>query len=702
MGRSNTLNNQGLETLLQNLEVDGPLPVFPSISSYPLENPMDIYRLYLTHATNQIIECDSANIYDSLQRPTNASKCDLTLVVPRLGIRVKKPDEFAVEIASKFPKSPLFTVIPPSGIWVPVSFSPKTLPLLLLPYVFDREKTYGWNLSYGLKYETNISTPRKKVVVEFSSPNIAKEFHAGHLRSTIIGAFISNLYESMGWDVVKVNYLGDWGKQFGLLAVGWQRYGSEELFKQDPLGHLLDIYARINREFKPEQDASRDARDKGLDTEEIESKGLYAERNYFFKRMENGDEEALTLWRRFRDVSIERYISTYARLNITFDEYSGESQVQSSTTEKVERILQENGICEEDNGSSIINFKKHGAPKLASTVIRNRTGTTTYLLRDVGAVLERAEKYDFDKMIYVVSAEQDLYFQRLFKTVELMGFPELASKLLHINFGKVQGMSSRMGTVRLLSDILNESGKAMHELMKANEVKYAQVENPKDISDIIGITAVMVQDMSGKRVHNYPFDMTRMTSFEGDTGPYLQYAHARLSSIIRKTELGRDDLANADFSYLEDNQHVTYLLRLIAQWPDVVATALKNHEPSTILTYLFNLTHQISSSYDIVKVVNAPEGPDVTRARASLFEAARQVLNNGMRLLGITPVDRYILPYMMEPIPLTAHHGDCPLFFSIFETSIWNLLTGLQNVRAGNRLFHFFKNNTSRYTRDIS
>jgi arginyl-tRNA synthetase len=241
-----------------------------------------------------------------------------------------------------------------------------------------------------------------------------------------------------------------------------------------------------------------------------------------------------------------------------------------------------------------------------------------------------------------VSAEQDLYCERLFKTVELIGYSDIASRLLHISFGKVQGMSSRLGTVRLLSDILNECGKSMHDLMKANEIKYAQIEDPETVSDIIGMTAVMVQDMGGKRVHNYPFDMDRMTSFEGDTGPYLQYAHARLCSILRKTELTRDDLVNANLSHLEDNTHITDILRLIAQWPDVIATALKNHEPSTILTYLFTLTHQLSSSYDVIRVLNAPEGPEVTRARAALFESARQVLNNGMRLLGFTPVERYV------------------------------------------------------------
>lgn len=179
----------------------------------------------------------------------------------------------------------------------------------------------------------------KRAIVEFSSPNIAKEFHAGHLRSTIIGAYVANLYESMRWDVVKINHLGDWGKQFRLLAVGWEKFGCEELFKAEPLKHLLDVYAKINALFKPEQDASQQARDNGQDATEIESRGLFAERNAFLKRMEEGEPEALALWKRFRDVSIERYITAYSRLNISFDEYSGESTVKPESVQRVENFI---------------------------------------------------------------------------------------------------------------------------------------------------------------------------------------------------------------------------------------------------------------------------------------------------------------------------------------------------------------------------
>ena len=243
------------------------------------------------------------------------------------------------------------------------------------------------------------------MIVEFSSPNIAKELHAGHLRSTIIGAYISNLYKSMGWETVNMNYLGDWGKQFGLAAVGWQRFGSEELLERDPFSHLLDIYVRINALFKYEKSEVEAAKKRKEDMSWLESQGLYAERNDFFSRLEAREPEALALWRRFRDISIQRYISVYARLNVVFDVYSGESQVDPKTIDKVQSILIEKGVLQEDNNALIIDFKRYGAKGLDVAVVRNRQGTTTYLLRDVAAVIERAETYHFGKMIYVVSSE---------------------------------------------------------------------------------------------------------------------------------------------------------------------------------------------------------------------------------------------------------------------------------------------------------
>ena len=524
-----------------------------------------------------------------------------------------------------------------AGIQLQVRFSPCTLPQLLLPFIFERGSSYGCRPSLGLK-DNQAPAQRKRIVIDFSSPNIAKEFHAGHLRSTIIGAFLANLYQNMGWDVVKVNYLGDWGKQFGLLAVGWERFGSENSLRQNPLRHLLDVYARINALFRVEEISVKAAKERGEDTAQMESQGIYGERNNFFKRMEDGEPGALAIWKCFRDISIERYIATYARLNTSFDEYSGESQVEPDSIKKVEAILAEKGILKEDKNALIVNFKDHGAPKLGVAIIRNREGTSTYLLRDVAAVIERAEKHQFDRMVYVVSSEQDDYFQRLFKIVELMGRQDLANKVQHVNFGKVLGMSSRLGNVTMLEDILNDCGNAMHDVMRSNAIKYAQVEDPLGVSDILGITAVMVQDMSGKRINGYPFDINRMMSFEGDTGPYLQYTHARLCSILRKSGFTITELSTADFSLLKE-QPVIDGLRLMAQYPDVTQTTYKTLEPATILTYLFKLTHQLSSGYDTVKVIGIDD-MEVRKARAAYYECARQVLSNGMTLLGIRPVER--------------------------------------------------------------
>lgn len=291
----------------------------------------------------------------------------------------------------------------------------------------------------GLRDPQSSDSGRKRMIVEFSSPNIAKKFHAGHLRSTIIGGFLSTLYERQGFDVVRLNYLGDWGRQFGLLACGWTRYGKEEEFERDPIGCLYDIYVKINADLKPESEAYDTAKAAGRDTAILESQGLLGEAKAFFKRMEEGDEDALSLWRRFRALSIQKYEETYARLNITFTEFSGESQVTKQSMEMAETLLHERAISEGKDGATIVDFAKHGAKKLDLAIIRNRNGTSNYLLRDIGAAIQRYDTYSFDEMLYVVMSEQDVHLNRLFKILYLMGdrYQEMAKKMKHITFGRV-------------------------------------------------------------------------------------------------------------------------------------------------------------------------------------------------------------------------------------------------------------------------
>ncbi|KAM5347722.1 hypothetical protein ACJ41O_007546 [Fusarium nematophilum] len=620
----------------------------PSIdfpAAFPHLNPLDRFRVAIAREISAITGADGTLVFDGLDRFSSLKGGDLVLALPRLRIKNIPLAELARKVVTEFKSSEGARIERPTaeGVSLSFTFSPRELPSTLLPVILQLRDAYGFNPQHGLRDPTDPAAGRKTMIVEFSSPNVAKKFHAGHLRSTIIGGFLSNLYEQSGYDVVRMNYLGDWGRQYGLLACGWERYGDEAAFAQDPIAHLFDIYVKISADFAPEEDAFKAAGKRGEDTSTLESTGLFGEAKAYFKRMEDGDEAALELWRRFRQLSIGRYQETYARLNIRFDVFSGESQVKKQTMDKAERILKERGVIEPtDGGAWAVDFNKFGAKGLDVAITRNRNGTSNYLLRDIGAAMQRDEEYHFDEMLYVVMSEQGTHLNRLFKVLSLMGDPYegLSKKMKHVTYGKVNGMSTRKGTVKFLDDILSDVGDFMHDVMRRNEQKYSQVDNPTRTAEILGISAIMVQDMSGKRINNYDFDLERMTSFEGDTGPYLQYAHARLCSISRRVDFTVDQMLGADFSLLADSTHAIDLLRAMAQFPDMVNQAHKTLEPTTILTFLFKLTHKLSSSYDHLKVVEPPEGPAVSLARAALYEGARQVLRNGMALLGITPIDR--------------------------------------------------------------
>jgi arginyl-tRNA synthetase len=380
----------------------------------------------------------------------------------------------------------------------------------VLPSILKNGTSFGFNTNLGLRDPSDPSKGRKKIIVEFSSPNIAKEFHFGHLRSTIIGGFLANLYQAAGWDVTRMNYLGDWGKQYGILALGFVTYGSEEELVANPISHLFDVYVKISKiqaeekdkmaQLKKEIDAADgDVADKTAQLEKLQNEGVDEQARKYFKRMEDGDEEVLGLWKRFRELSVERYMATYKRLNIEFDDYSGESTVKDSSMEEAANIMAEKKISEDADGATIVDFTKMGAKKLGKAVVKKKDGTSLYLTRDIGAIRERYEKYHFDKMIYVVAMQQDLHLAQLFKIVESMGFKEISDKCQHINFGMVLGMSTRKGTVKFLNDILRDVGDYMHEVMRKNEDKYKQVDDPEKTADTLGISAVMVQDMTGKR-----------------------------------------------------------------------------------------------------------------------------------------------------------------------------------------------------------
>jgi len=529
-------------------------------------------------------------------------------------------------------------------------FSAKTLPRLLLPYVRSRGAAYGYEPALGLRDPDAPDSGRKKVVVEFSSPNTGSVFSDHHLRSTLIGAFISNFYEAMGWDVVRLNYLGDWGKHMGLLGAAWERYGSDEALEARPAEHLREISARIEADLQPEQEARGQAKKDGQNTAEIESRGVFAERDAFFHRMEAGDEQALALWRKFRDGDVADLEAAYQRLGVRFDEYAGESRVKPETIAAVEAELKAKGVLEESEGSWIIDFPKHGGKKgLGTGVVRQRTGSTTYLLRDIAAALDREQAFGFDKMLYVAAAKQDVHFERVFTALRLMGRADLCEgeRLEHVGVGKITGLADHLKDAHLLASILDQMGGLVRAEMAAESEVGDSAAAAAD-SDRWALSVLLAMDMSGKRMHPAIFDAKRMMSFDAHSGLRLQVWFASLTATIESLR-AVEGIADAepDYTAALETEDATDLLRLMAQYPDVTAAAFRTLEPHNILTYLFRLVDAVAvcitppDDEDAAAGENgessaAGAGPTIEarKARLELYECARQVLLNGMKVLG--------------------------------------------------------------------
>ncbi|BGP37638.1 arginyl-tRNA synthetase [Rhodotorula kratochvilovae] len=627
-----------------------PLPATPSIPAEHLEATaaLDVFKLAAAEFIHSVFpEVTIDKAFEGIESGKTGKQAigDFVVALPRFRLK-GKPNDLAEQLVKEFKPTPYLAEMGAAGAFVYFNLATEALFSLVLSQI--NTQTYltpdedhsalshfanlslsdagadklpeGLSLAKKNGYGTNKTGKGKSVIVEFSSPNIAKPFHAGHLRSTIIGAFLANLYEANGWDVLRMNYLGDWGKQFGILAVGFERYGSEEELAKDAITHLYDVYVKINKDGETDEAIHDRARE-------------------FFVKMEAGDEHAVGLWKKFRDLSIVKYKETYARLNIWFDVYSGESQVSQQAQQHALEQLQGAGIVEESQGALIVDLKKY---KLEKTIVRKKDGTSVYITRDIAGAAERYDKYKFDKMIYVVASQQDLHLAQFFKVLDLMGYP-WAPTLQHVNFGMVQGMSTRKGTAVFLEQILDESKRVMHDVMRKNAVKYAAIDDPEYTSDKLGITAVKVQDMSGKRINNYEFKWERMTSFEGDTGPYLQYAHVRLSSVERKNApevvLPAPAVRAQEINVaLLTEPKAREIVLLLAAYPDVVRAAFKSLEPATICTFAFRLCHAISSAWESLIVKGQPH--DVALARLWLYVSAKDVLGNALRLLTLQPLDR--------------------------------------------------------------
>jgi arginyl-tRNA synthetase len=506
------------------------------------------------------------------------------------------------------------------------------VPRLLIPYILDRKLRYGIISTLDIPGDS-----RKNVLIEFSSPNITSEFQGKHLRSTLLGAFISRVYDSFGCVVTRINYLGDWGKPIALLYVGWQRFGSEELYKIDPVGHLLEVYQGIEELFQPEQQASRQARDEaakegrddGEMQAELESKGIFAERNEAFKRLEEGDKELVAFWERVRAATIDDYQKFYERLGISFDEYSGESQVKPDTMAEVEQMLKDKNISEESGGAWMVDMKKWGV-KAGHAFVRDRSGSSTYLLRDLAAVFERSRKYSFDKMIYVVASDNSIHFSHLFKILEALD-KELANKVQHVKFSEASKMGTILGKGYKPQTILDQCEEAIKTLLDVDTEKAAVLGSSDQVVTALATSALLVQELSTRSSSAHAFDTGAMASFKLGSGPDLQYWYAKVSSLLSGHTVTAQ-LSEEDFEALADEDQAN-LLRILAQYPEVVSATYHSLEPSGIVTYLASVTEQLSDCLD-----EEEEDVSVTPGLAALLEATRIVLENGMKVLGLVPI----------------------------------------------------------------
>ncbi|NWR49341.1 SYRM protein, partial [Regulus satrapa] len=471
---------------------------------------------------------------------------------------------------------------------------------------------------YGVKSELFSTVPRQKAVIEFSSPNIAKKFHIGHLRSTIVGNFIANLKVALGHEVVRINYLGDWGMQFGLLGVGFQSFGNKEKLKSSPLQHLFEVYVQINKAAEDEN-TKRLAKD-------------------FFRKLEEHDEQTLSIWKQFRDLSIEEYVRIYKRLGVHFDEYSGESFYQEKAQE-VLKMLEDKGLLQKTTkGTGIVDLSEKKDLSMVSTVMRS-DGTSLYItrqfliisFRDLAAAIDRMNKHSWDTMIYVTDKSQSNHFQHLFQILKLMGY-DWAERCQHVSFGLVQGMKTRRGEVIFLEDVLNEARSRMLQNMASTKTT-KEIQDPVETAEKVGLAALIIQDFRGLLSSDYQFSWDRALQSRGDTGVFLQYTHARLHSLEQMN--GNAELTDVNAACLQEPDAISVLQHLL-RYDEVLYRSSQDLQPKHIVNYLLTLSHLAALAHKTLPVKGS--APEVAQARLCLFHAARSVLANGMKLLGITPV----------------------------------------------------------------
>ncbi|HEM3461066.1 arginine--tRNA ligase [Streptococcus suis] len=538
---------------------------------------------------------DVEAIYNLLEKPKSSEMGDIAFPAFSLAkVERKAPQAIAADIVEKLDTTGFENVVA-TGPYVNFFLDKAAISHQVLTDVITEKDQYG---------QLNIGQGRN-VTIDMSSPNIAKPFSVGHLRSTVIGDALANIHEKLGYKPIRINHLGDWGKQFGMLIVAYKLWGDKAAVEADPISELLKLYVRINAEAEEKPELDEEARQ-------------------WFKKLEDGDPEAHELWQWFRDESLVEFNRIYDKLDVTFDSYNGEAFYNDKMDEGIQ-ILEEKGLLQESKGARIVDLESYNLPP---ALIMKTDGATLYITRDMATAMYRKRTYDFVKSIYVVGQEQINHFKQLKAVLKEMDF-DWSDDMTHITFGLVtkdkKKLSTRKGNIILLEPTLDE---AISRALTQIEAKNPDLENKEEVAHAVGVGAVKFYDLKTDRDNGYDFDLEAMVSFEGETGPYVQYAYARIQSILRKANF----VPSAENDYKLADAESWDIIKHIQNFSNVVERAGDKFDPSLIAKYAINLAQAFNKYYAHTRILD--ESPE-RDSRLALAYATGLVLKEALRLLGV-------------------------------------------------------------------
>ena len=548
-------------------------------------------------------ELELAQIAEGIEIPKEKTMGDYAFPCFRLAKTLRKaPNLIAQDVAAKLEGSEILEKVQAVGPYVNMFLNKTWRAQFILGQVDEAAAA-------GKAYGASTVGEGKTVVMDYSPINVAKPFHIGHLRTTVIGNSISRMLQFMGYKTVSINHLGDWGTQFGKMVVAYRKWGNPEEVEQKGVRGLLELYVKFHEEAEKDPELDEIAR-------------------ATFTSMEQGDEEALALWKLFVDISLKEVSRVYDMLDVKFDSFLGESYFFTRTDELIS-ILKEKNLLQESEGAQIVDLSEENMPPC---IVLKKDGSTLYATRDIAAAMYRKDTYDFDKCLYITGMEQILHFSQWFKVCEKIGFP-WSKDLVHIPYGLVSleggKLSTRGGNVIFLEDLLHEAVQKTKEIMME---KNPDLENMDQVAQQVGVGAVVFHDLFNNRIKDVTFSWDQVLNFDGETGPYVQYTFARASSVLRKAQWDPAKQEAIDMSLLTD-EYSQEILKLIENFPKRVEEACQKWEPYMITRYTVALATAFNKFYHENSIMNAEE--NVKKARLKLTYVVTQVIKQGLYLIGV-------------------------------------------------------------------